>query len=301
MILTTVIRRAYMKTKFDYYRMFYETARFHSFSTAAQHLYISQSAISQCMHQLETDLGVQLFIRSRQGVTLTHEGKLLFKKVENAVISIEQGENQLDRLRHLESGEITIAAGDTITTHYLLKYLEKYHSLYPDVRIEMANSYSSQMLSLVKEGKADLAFVNMPLQDEELVIEPCFEINDIFVCGPDFKTKDFYSWEEVSDLPLILLEKNSLSRHFVEKSFKERNISLHPQIEVAVHDLLIRFASIHLGVSCVIEEFSKEELERGIIKKMNLNPLIPKRSIGCAYLKNAPLSYAAKAFINLIK
>ena len=290
-----------MKTKFDYYRMFYETARFHSFSTAAQHLYISQSAISQCMHQLETDLGVQLFIRSRQGVTLTHEGKLLFKKVENAVISIEQGENQLDRLRHLESGEITIAAGDTITTHYLLKYLEKYHSLYPDVRIEMANSYSSQMLSLVKEGKADLAFVNMPLQDEELVIEPCFEINDIFVCGPDFKTKDFYSWEEVSDLPLILLEKNSLSRHFVEKSFKERNISLHPQIEVAVHDLLIRFASIHLGVSCVIEEFSKEELERGIIKKMNLNPLIPKRSIGCAYLKNAPLSYAAKAFINLIK
>ena len=290
-----------MKTRFDNYRMFYETARFRSFSTAAQHLYISQSAISQCMHQLETDLGVQLFIRSRQGVTLTHEGKLLFRKVENAVLSIEQGENQLDRLRHLESGEITIAAGDTITTHFLLKYLEKYHSLYPDIRIEMANSYSSQMLSLVKEGKADLAFVNMPLQDEELVFETCFEINDVFVCGPDFEIKDSYSWEEVSDLPLILLEKNSSSRHFVEKCFNERNISLDPQIEVAVHDLLIRFASIHLGVSCVIEEFSKEELERGIIKKMNLTPPIPKRSIGCAYLKNAPLSYAAKAFINLIK
>ena len=37
-----------------------------------------------------------------------------------------------------------------------------------------------------------------------------------------------------------------------------------------------------------------------VIKKMNLTPSIPKRSIGCAYLKNAPLSYAAKAFINLI-
>ena len=290
-----------MKTRFDNYRMFYETARFRSFSTAAQHFYISQSAISQCMHQLETDLGVQLFIRSRQGVTLTHEGKLLFKKVENAVISIEQGENQLDRLRHLEAGEITIAAGDTITTHFLLKYLEKYHSLYPDIRIEMANSYSSQMLNLVKEGKADLAFVNMPLQDEELVIEPCFEINDVFVCGPDYENKDSYSWEEVSDLPLILLEKNTSSRCFVEKNFNERNILLNPQIEVAVHDLLIRFASIHLGVSCVIEEFSKEELERGIIQKMNLTPSIPKRSIGCAYLKNAPLSYAAKAFIDLIK
>ena len=290
-----------MKTKLDYYRIFYETARFSSFSTAAQHLYISQSAISQSIHQLESELDVQLFVRTRKGISLTKEGKLLFQKVENAINSIEQGEKQLERLRHLESGEITIAAGDTITTHFLLKYLEEFHALYPDIRIEMANSYSSQMLALVKEGKADLAFVNMPLQDEELVIEPCFEINDVFVCGPDFETKSSYSWEEVSDLPLILLEKNSSSRHFVEKSFNEKNISLNPQIEVAVHDLLVRFASIHLGVSCVIEEFAKEELERGIIKKMNVIPSIPKRSIGCAYLKNAPLSYAAKAFIDLIK
>ena len=290
-----------MKTKLDNYRMFYETARFRSFTTAAQHLYISQSAISQCMQQLENDLGVQLFIRTRQGVSLTNEGKLLFKKVENAILSIEQGENQLDRLRHLESGELTIAAGDTITTHFLLKYLEDYHALYPNIRIEMANSYSSQMLSLVKESKADLAFVNMPLEDDELIIEPCLEINDVFVCGPNFEQKESYSWEEILDFPLILLEKNSSSRRFLEKNFNQRNISINPQIEVAVHDLLIRFASIHLGISCVIEEFSKEELEKGIIKKINLNPPLPKRSVGYAYLKNAPLSYAAKAFLDLIK
>lgn len=290
-----------MITKLDYYRMFYETARFSSFSTAAQHLYISQSAISQCIHQLESELGVQLFVRTRRGVSLTNEGKLLFSKVENAINSIEQGEKQLERLKHLESGEITIAAGDTITTHFLLQYLEEFHALYPDIRIEMANSYSSQMLSLVKAGKADLAFINMPLDDDELEIEPCFEINDVFVCGPNFEQNTSYSWDEISDLPLILLEKNSSSRRFLEKNFKEKEISLKPQIEVAVHDLLIRFASIHLGVSCVIEQFSKEELEKGIIKKLPLDPPLPKRSIGCAYLKNTPLSYAAKAFLDLIR
>ena len=290
-----------MKTKLDYYRMFYETARFHSFSTAARHLYISQSAVSQCMHQLEKDLGVTLFIRTKKGVSLTKEGKLLFLKVENAIHSLEQGENQLERMSHLEAGELKIAAGDTITTHFLLKYLEKFHALYPEIKIEMANSYSSQMLSLVKEGKADLAFVNMPLSDEELVIEPCMEIHDIFVCGPNFESKTSYQWEELTDLPLILLEKNSSSRHFLEENFNEKNITLHPQIEVAVHDLLIRFASIHLGISCVIEEFSKEELERGIIQKMTITPPLPNRNIGYAYLKNAPLSYAARAFIDLIQ
>ncbi len=289
-----------MKTKLDYYRIFYETARCRSFSIAAQRLYISQSAISQCIHQLESDLNAQLFVRTRKGVSLTVEGQLLFLKVESAITSIEQGEKQLDRLRHLEAGELRIAAGDTITTHFLLKYLEAYHAAYPNIRIEMANSYSSQMLTHVKEGKADLAFVNMPMEDEELVFEPCLEINDVFVCGPDFEKKASYSWEEVAELPLILIEKNASSRHFLEKNFSERNISLNPQIEVAVHDLLIRFASIHLGISCVIEQFSKAELEQGIITKIPLDPPLPKRSIGCAYLKNAPLSYAAKAFLDMI-
>ena len=290
-----------MKTKLDYYRVFYETARFRSFSTAAQHLYISQSAISQCIQQLESDLNVQLFVRTKRGISLTNEGKILYLKVENAIISLEQGERQLERLRHLEAGELRIAAGDTITTHFLLKYLEEFHATYPYIRIEMANSYSSQMLALVKEGKADLAFVNMPMEDEELTFEECLEINDVFVCGPDFETKASYSWEEVAGLPLILIEKNASSRHFLEKNFNEKNISLNPQIEVAVHDLLIRFASIHLGISCVVEQFASKELEKGIIKRIPLDPPLPKRSIGCAYLKNAPLSYAAKAFLDLIK
>ena len=119
-----------MKTKLDYYRIFYETARFASFSTAAKNLYISQSAISQCIHQLESDLGTILFVRSRRGVSLTSEGEILFKKVESAMQSIEQGETLLARLHHLESGSLAIAASDTITGRYLLPYLEKFHIKY---------------------------------------------------------------------------------------------------------------------------------------------------------------------------
>ena len=290
-----------MKTKLDYYRIFYETARHASFSTAARYLYISQSAISQCIHQLESDLNTQLFVRSRRGVTLTKEGEILFRKVEQAMQSIEQGETMLARLHHLDSGELIIAAGDTITSHYLLPYLEKFHATYPEIRIEMANSYSFQMVQLVKEGKAELAFVNLPAEDDELCIEPCLRIHDIFVCGAEQKTKDRYTWAEMSKQPLILLEPNSTSRRNLDKSFKEKGINLTPRIEVAAHDLLIRFASIHLGVSCVVEEFSKDELSKGTIRPMNLQPPIPPRSIGYAYLKHNTLSKAAQAFLKLIK
>lgn len=289
-----------MKTKLDYYRIFYETARFSSFSTAAKHLYISQSAISQCINQLEKDLNAHLFERSRRGVTLTKEGMMLFQKIESAMQSIEQGETLLARLQHLDSGTLVIAAGDTITSHYLLPYLEQFHEIYPEIRIEMANSYSSRMLECVKEGKAELAFVNLPSEDDELTIKPCLTIHDVFVCGPEYNAKKSYSWSEMAALPLILLEENANSRRYVDQKFKEKRITLKPQIEMAVHDLLIRFASIHLGVSCVVEEFSKDSLEKGIIKKLNLNPPLPPRNIGYAYLKHNSLSPAAKAFLELL-
>ena len=289
-----------MKTKLDYYRVFYETARYSSFSTAAKHLYISQSAISQCIHQLECDLNTVLFVRSRRGVALTNEGELLFQKVESAMQAIEQGETLLARLHHLDSGSLTIAAGDTITSQYLLPYLEQFHATYPGIRIEMANSYSDQMLQLVKEGKSELAFVNMPAKDDELCIEPCFKIHDIFVCGPKHNIKKSYTWDEISKEPLILLEENSSSRRFVNKQFLDKGIELKPQIEMAAHHLLIRFASIHLGVSCVIEEFSRESLEQGLIIPMNLTPKLPSRNIGCAYMRGSPLSPASQAFLKLI-
>ncbi|MBE7044730.1 MAG: LysR family transcriptional regulator [Ruminococcaceae bacterium] len=289
-----------MKTKLEYYRIFYETARFASFSAAANHLYISQSAISQCIHQLEKDLNTQLFIRSRRGVHLTQEGTLLFQKVESALQALEQGETMLARLQHLESGTLVIAAGDTITCHYLLPYLEEFHAAYPGIRIEMANSYSSHMLEFVKEGKAELAFVNLPVSDDELCIKPCLEIHDIFVCGSDYPKKERYSWNQMADEPLILLEENSISRRYLNEQFQKKEITLKPQIEFAAHELLIRFASIYLGVSCVVEEFSKESLEQGIIHKMNLEPPLPSRHIGYAYLKQNPLSLPAQAFLNLI-
>ena len=289
-----------MKTKLDYYRIFYETARYSSFSTAASHLYISQSAISQCIQQLEKDLKTTLFIRTRKGVNLTQEGRLLFQKVETAISCIEQGESILDRISHLESGTLTIAAGDTIVSKYLLPYLEKFHAIHPDISIELANSYSAEMLKMVKEGKADLAFVNMPAFDDELCIEPCMQIHDVFISGADFNEKEKYSWKEISDLPLILLEKNSSSRNYIDNCFKEKNIELKPQIEIAAHHLLIQFASIHLGVSCVIKEFSKNEIDSGSVKELIIEPNIPPRNIGYAYMKNGYLSVAAKEFLKLI-
>lgn len=290
-----------MKTKLDYYRIFYESARCASFSKAAAQLYISQSAVSQSIRQLEHDLNTKLFMRSRHGVALTLEGELIYRSVESGMKAIEQAEDLLEQRRHLESGSLFIAAGDTITSQFLLPYLERFHQRYPNIRIELSNSYSARMIEMVRERKADLAFVHQPVQQEDICFEPLAAIQDIFVAAPPLVKAGTYSREAIAALPLILLESNSTSRQYVDQQFAQSGIVLQPQIEIAAHELLLQFAAIQLGVACVVKEFSTHALQSGKVVELALSEPLAPRYIGCAYLKRLPLTQAARSFLQLIQ
>lgn len=84
-----------MEQNLNLYQAFYEVARCRSFSAAAKNLYITQPAISKSISKLEEAVGATLFTRSSRGVTLTPEGELLYRHVENAMLSLQTGETML--------------------------------------------------------------------------------------------------------------------------------------------------------------------------------------------------------------
>ena len=85
-----------MAVKLELYRVFKEVAESGNISVAAKNLYISQSAVSQSIKQLETALQARLFARSPRGVTLTGEGQMLYQYVRSALGLIATGEDKLD-------------------------------------------------------------------------------------------------------------------------------------------------------------------------------------------------------------
>lgn len=290
-----------MKTKLENYRVFYEVAKNLSFSKASEQLYISQSAVSQSIKQLENNLGNILFRRHAKGVLLTPDGEALFEYVKKAIENINLAEKKLSDMNNLEDGTLIIGAGDTISSNYLLPYLEQFHSLYPNIKIQVINRTSLEMIDLVKNSKVDIAFINLPIKDKDIEIHSCMKIHDIFVASKNMKIKKKYTKEEISSMPLILLEKHSNSRLYVEQQFKNENITLQPQIELGAHELLLQFAKIQLGVSCVIKEFSQSFLEDQSLQELILTPPLPTRSIGYIHHKKIPLSLAAIQFLKLIK
>lgn len=291
-----------MINKLDLYRIFCVVGKNESFSNAAKELYMTQPAVSQAIMQLEKELDTRLFNRTPRGVTLTSEGKILFEYIQSALNLIEAGEEKLLEYKSLTVGELKIGVGDTISRYFLLPYLEKFHHKYPGVKLKIVNGTTFEIVSLLKSGKVDLSIVNLPIDDVQIEIIPCYEIQDIFVYGEKFKRlfERPVELQYLLKLPLIFLEPKANSRIYVEKYLTSKGITVVPEFELGSHELLLEFARINLGIACVTKQFSKEYLEKGLVYEVPLIEPIPKRSIGIGYLKTVPLSSAAEKFVEII-
>ena len=97
-----------MNIDFELYRIFYTVANNKNITKAAKELNISQPAISKSIKKLEEQLGGQLFVRTKKGVTLTEEGKEFYKYIKTAIEYIYNAENKFTELTNLEIGTIRI-------------------------------------------------------------------------------------------------------------------------------------------------------------------------------------------------
>ena len=292
-----------MAVKLELYRVFKEVAETGNISLAAKNLYISQSAVSQSIKQLETALQARLFARSPRGVSLTWEGQMLYQYVRSALGLLATGEDKLSQAQQLLLGTLTIGASDTVTSQFLLPYLDRFHRQYPAIHIQIISGRSHKVLGLLQSGKVDIAFASTPQEGASLETFPCLATHSIFVAGAEYPC-DFdhvYSLEEIARFPLILLERKASSRLFLEKYFLQNGLHLHPEIELGARSLLVDLAAIGFGVAGVTEEFVRRELDSGRLRKLRTSFDIPPRSVDLCVLRDVPLTSAAQRFSDFIR
>ena len=292
-----------MDANFDLYRVFCEVAREKSLSSASKKLYVSQSAVSQSIKQLEKSLDTKLFDRKSRGVELTSEGKILFEYADGAYTLLENALIKFGELKDLKFGNIKIGASDTVCALLLTNVLKDFHTKYPEIKIQLINHTTGQLLSELKLGKIDMAFVALPIKEADgLKIRKIADINDCFVVSGKYASlaRRTINLKELEKFPVLMLDEKSSSRHFLDKFLSEKGIKIKPSVELGSIDLLTRFAEIGIGVSAVIEQYVEKKLKTGELEKLQLSEPIPKRAIGLVTLENVSLSPSSKKLIELI-
>ena len=291
-----------MAVKLELYRVFKEVAETGNISLAAKNLYISQSAVSQSIKQLETALQARLFSRSPRGVTLTSEGQMLYEYVRSALSLLSTGEDKLSQAQQLLLGTLVIGASDTVTSWFLTPYLDEFHRQHPGIRLKIVSGRSAKVLSLLKSGAVDIAFASSPA-DSAVDSWPCFSTHSVFVAGSQYPC-DFdhaHTRQEIADFPLILLERKASSRVFLEQEFLKSGVTLNPEIELSSRSLLVSLARIGLGVAGVTLEFVQDALDAGDIRLLKTDFTIPARSVDMCTLRDVAPTAAATAFMEMVR
>ena len=292
-----------MSVKLELYRVFKEVAEVGNITAAATGTVYLPSAVSQSIKQLERDLQTRLFARNSRGVTLTAEGQMLYEYVRSAMGLLETGEEKLSQTRELQMGQLTIGASDTVTSQFLLPYLDTFHKRHPAIHIQIVSGRSHKVLGLLRSGKVDIAFASTPADDAGLRIYPCFDTHAIFVAGAEYPCdfRHVYTLDEIAAFPLILLERKASSRLYLERFFLQNGLKLNPEIELGARSLLVDLAAIGFGVAGVTEEFVRKELDSGRLKKLKTSFEIPARSVDMCLLSDVPQSAAAERFTDFVK
>lgn len=289
----------------ELYRIFYTVAKCGSLTKAAEELYISQPAVSQTIKQLEGQLNTTLFNRTHRGVELSPQaGRLIFKKVEQALAILDSVEKDLTELNNSAAGTLRIGATDSIFSNLLADKIVAFNEKYPAVKFELITGTTLDTVAQLKENKCDVAFINLPIEDKEINCSSSVALlSDIFVASERFsslknKTVPLHTLQEY---PLLMMENNTVARRSFNRYTETMGIRLNADIEVANWDLMLKLAKNGMGLGCVPREYCQKYLDSGELFEVQISPQLPVRGVGIALPKNASLSYALKEFIAMFQ
>ncbi len=289
------------------YWIFYAAASAGSISKASERLYISQPAVSKAIKKLEESLNTTLFRRTRKGVTLTTDGKLLYEQLSLAFSSIQSAEEQLRANREPGAGKLTIGASATLSRYLLIPYLRQYIAQNPHTKITIECQDTAHTQKLLEDGRIDIAIVQQP-QNAGLgafAFLPMWELEDIFVASPAYlenlELREGNSAGILSHANFMLMDEENITRQYVDSYLRRNNLEVKNILDVTTMELLIEFARIGMGVACVIREFVAEDLAAGRLVEIPLKTPIHKRTVGFAAAKEDLRVPSVKQFFHLVE
>lgn len=277
-----------------------------SFSKAAKELFLTQPTISAHISSLEKELNVRLFIRNTKEVSLSDDGKDLYRYAKQ----ITDLEKAIEERFYMDSDDgkhfITIAAS-TIPAQYLLpKVLMCYRERYPKEQIKIMETDSSEVVTQVVGHMVDVGFTGTVLEKKHCKYIPFYK-DELAVITPDTPEYRILKEQNCDDIdwikrkPLILREEGSGTRKEAEKQLKNAGISMEDlDIVASIANQETIKKSVKQGMGITVLSRLAAEDEDGLLI-FPIPGADEGRDINLVYNKNYQMTRSADRFIRIVK
>ena len=279
-------------------KVFRNVAEHLSFRKAAECLFLTQPAVTLQIKALEDDLGVRLFDRSGNRVSLTSQGSLLLGYAKKIATIISEAEEEIGAQDGRVSGEFSLGASTTIAQYVLPRLLGAFLGEHPRVQFSLHSGNTSQIVQLLLENKLSVGLIEGPARDRAIRTEPFMQDELVLITPPDFESDDL-SFDQLQASTLLMREHGSGSRHVVETALDKAGVRLKSFTQVMNLDSTETIKSAveaGLGIGFVSRWAISKELELGALKVVQVAGLRIMRHFSLISRTGPKLQGAAGAF-----
>lgn len=219
--------RVTMRTDFDFHQLFHflAVAKAGNFTRAAAEIGISQPALSRSIQKLEKIIGEPLFERQPRGVKLSELGSFFLVRANQIRDLVDDTFAELDEASN--RGHVRLAVIPTIAPFLLPTVLRKFSRRHPEIKIQVQEDTTQNIVGLCKDGEVDLAIVALPINEKYLEVEPLFEDELILVIpkGHFLEKKKRIRLSDIQEFPFITLDQQHCLSDNIAEFCKRQSIA----------------------------------------------------------------------------
>ncbi len=252
---------------------FLAVCRHMNFTKAASELHITQPAVSHHIHYLEERYGVKLFEFSGKKPGLTEAGKEFL----SAATTMKADELHLKKTMRQQSGKgrsLVFGATMTIGEYVMPQALVRFLRVYPETAVRMVVGDTRELLAKLNEGEIEFALVEGFFQKREYDFLVFASEPFAAVCGPDYRfQRTVKKLEDLLSERLLIREPGSGTRYVFERYLEGKNLLLQDFsniMEISNIGAIKQMMAKGQGIAFLYETAVKEEINRGVLMKMEL-------------------------------
>jgi LysR family transcriptional regulator, transcriptional activator of the cysJI operon len=256
-------------------KVFRAVAEHLSFRKAAEHLFLTQPAVTLQIKALENDLGARLFDRSAGRISLTRQGSVLLNYAKKIAKLASEAERELASGDGIVSGELSLGVSTTIAQYVLPRLLGSFFQEHPRVQFSLHSGNTAEIVELLLGGKVSIGLIEGPARDRSVRTEP-FMQDELVLITPGDSASDRLSRAQLLSANLLMREQGSGSRRVVETALEKAGFKLklfRKVVDLDSTEAIKSAVEVGLGVGFVSRWAILKELELGSLKVAHVSGL----------------------------
>jgi DNA-binding transcriptional LysR family regulator len=289
--------------QFDQIETFLAVLTYGGFHKAAEALRVSQPAISARIRALEESLGVPLFARDGNALSLSAAGKALRPHAEQLLRQVALARQVVNEQKPSDAGSLRIAAALSICTYFLPDVLKDYQAANPKVLVTLRSGNSMEVLKMVLDGEADIGVARSLLHPE---VETTTLRDDPLILvghpGHTMARQRQVRMEEIESWPLIFFDRGSSDWTLTQGLFRRAGLLPNVVMEVETIEAAKRMVERKLGFSFLPQISVTDELRQRKLVGIEISNVEPlRRNLDVIYPRHRALGRDSQSFLQLLQ